>query len=100
MQSMFSVTDSPRVKLEGKRRHVIFADKNEKVRLSCIGKGNPKPQVYLEKKISSSMWAKIHVIPLTAKSSEDTCTIHIYTLGLSSQDDTGTFRCAANNDIG
>lgn len=97
---MFCVTDSPRVRLEGKRRHVIFADKNERVKISCIGEGNPKPQVYLEKKISANMWAKLHVEPFTTEPSEDSCTIHIYTLGLFSNEDKGTFRCTAKNGVG
>ncbi|KAJ8046961.1 Cell adhesion molecule 3 [Holothuria leucospilota] len=97
---ILNIMYSPSVKLEGKRRHVIFADKNERVKISCIGEGNPKPQVYLEKKISANMWAKLHVEPFTTESNEDSCTIHIYTLGLFSKEDTGAFRCTAKNGVG
>ncbi|KAJ8046960.1 Immunoglobulin superfamily member 10 [Holothuria leucospilota] len=100
---LLNILYSPRIKMEGillKKRQTIFADKNDIVNISCILEGNPRPEVHLEKKVSSNMWTKLPVKPWTTESNDDTSIIYTFMMYLLSQEDTGTFRFIASNGVG
>lgn len=95
--------DSPRIKYEETltgRRQTIPADKNKSVNISCNLEGNPKPEVYLEKKISPNMWEKLAQEPFATDSDDGILTSYTFTMYLFSEQDTGYFTCIANNGIG
>ncbi|KAJ8046962.1 Matrix-remodeling-associated protein 5 [Holothuria leucospilota] len=94
---------APRIKYKGTlpgRRQTVIAGNNKSVNISCILEGNPKPEVYLEKKISPNMWGKLPQEPFTTDSDDGILTMYTFTITLFSEQDTGNFRCIANNGIG